>query len=67
MNIGRIEVNCEGPGPVDGQTVYVVSVPSRADTFIYRYVAYRVIDVRHTPQIDGGDWLHSITIVLEHK
>jgi hypothetical protein len=66
MNIGAISVNLSGPDQVAGVTVYLVAVPERNSTFMYRHQLYRVVGVIHGVEIEGGDYLHSIKLELDY-
>lgn len=67
MNHGKIIVILQTNDSNDGQRCGVVVPPARGDTFIFRWISYRVTEVCHTPTTEHGEWDHHITLVLEVK
>lgn len=67
-NISALWVLLQTNDSNDGQGCRLAALPARGDTFIFRWIPYRVTDVRHTPEpaVNGG-WSHEITLVLEPK
>lgn len=52
----------------DGKGVSLLVLPNRGDTFIFRWMEYRVTDVRHNIELaDAEHPEHIITLVLEPK
>jgi hypothetical protein len=67
-NVGRIWVSLQTNDANDAQGCKLVVVPSRGDTFVFRWMIYRVADVRYTPIAGGaGEWITEITLILEPK
>ncbi len=51
----------------DGTCLYFAVVPSRGDTLIVDDRPNRVADVRHATATEHGEFIHTITLVLEPK